>query len=360
MNYEKVLSREDRAVIALRALYEQYGYSGFRIEKFEPYDLYRENKNFLTAETAITFPDSRGRLMALKPDVTMSIVKSFDPKDVSAKWHYTESVFRRGGVTEEFREIRQIGIEYLGGEKTYPQLEVILLAMKSLDIFEAEGVLAIGHMGLLRKVLGDTQEHRDELLSLLRRKNAHDLKKYEKGEVFASLIELPADPDRALDHLREMLQAYDVEKELHELSAVVELMHAHGYIKQLRLDFSVIHNLDYYNGLVFQGFLSGVPKVVLNGGRYDQLLEKMDRSARAIGFAIYLDEVAPVLAQPIEKIDVAIMCRTENMPLLFETVERLIQEGKSVRVCDDLKVASRANTIYALYDDGKLEEVSRA
>ena len=78
-----ILTRGERAVLTLRQLYEGYGYRHYRIEKFESYDLYRENRNFLNEETAITFPDSRGRLMALKPDVTMSIVKSYEP---SAGW----------------------------------------------------------------------------------------------------------------------------------------------------------------------------------------------------------------------------------------------------------------------------------
>ena len=79
-----ILTRGERAVLTLRQLYEGYGYRRYRIEKFEPYDLYRENRNFLDEETAITFPDSRGRLMALKPDVTMSIVKSYEAGAVPA------------------------------------------------------------------------------------------------------------------------------------------------------------------------------------------------------------------------------------------------------------------------------------
>ncbi|MDI9471410.1 MAG: hypothetical protein GX260_00500 [Tissierellia bacterium] len=360
MNYEEVLSREDRAVIALKALYEQYGYRRFRIEKFEPYDLYRDNKNFLTAETAITFPDSRGRLMALKPDVTISIVRSFDPQDISSKWHYTESVFRRGGVSEEFREIRQIGIEYLGGNREYPQLEVLLLAMKSLEIFGREGVLAVGHMGLLRKLIDDMAEDRDELLGLLRRKNAHDLNAKERGKVLASLIELPADPVEALEYLADTLRTHGIERELDELRTVVRLMASHGYRKRVRIDFSVIHNLDYYNGLVFQGFLSGVPKVVLNGGRYDQLLEKMHKPAKAIGFAIYLDEVMSILSSEPQQVDAVILNYCEDMDLLFEAVDQLTSKGMSVRVYEDPAECIPSHKAYIFSREAVLKEVHRA
>ena len=48
----------------------------------------------------------------------------------------------------------------------------------------------------------------------------------------------------------------------------------------LRLDFAVVQGLDYYNGLFFQGFVNGLPRPVLSGGRYDNLLEKLGKPSR--------------------------------------------------------------------------------
>jgi ATP phosphoribosyltransferase regulatory subunit len=59
----------------------------------------------------------------------------------------------------------------------------------------------------------------------------------------------------------------------------------------LRIDFSVVNDMQYYNGIVFRGFVYGVPVSVLSGGQYDRLMRKMGRSAGAIGFAVYLDEL---------------------------------------------------------------------
>ena len=61
---------------ALRSLYDRYGYSRYKMNKFEEYDLYARNKDFLICESVITFTDLDGKLMALKPDVTLSIVKN--------------------------------------------------------------------------------------------------------------------------------------------------------------------------------------------------------------------------------------------------------------------------------------------
>ena len=77
-----------RLQFTLRALYEQYGYHLYRMAKFEPYDMYRENKNFLRGENIITFSNPNGVLMALKPDVTLSIVKNAKPDVKTQKLYY--------------------------------------------------------------------------------------------------------------------------------------------------------------------------------------------------------------------------------------------------------------------------------
>ena len=71
---ENILRNEERAVFSLRHLYEENNYKYFKMSKFEEYDLYSKNKDFLVSDSVITFNDSDGRLLALKPDVTLSII----------------------------------------------------------------------------------------------------------------------------------------------------------------------------------------------------------------------------------------------------------------------------------------------
>ena len=100
------LKPEERVLYALRGLYRQYGYSQFKMGKFEEYDLYVRNKDFLVSDGIITFTDTDGRLMALKPDVTLSIIKNarVAPGCVQ-KLYYNENVYRVSGSTHCFKEI---------------------------------------------------------------------------------------------------------------------------------------------------------------------------------------------------------------------------------------------------------------
>ena len=70
------LKRDEAAVYRLRELYESRGYARYKMSKFEEYDLYVQNKSFLVSDHVITFTDLGGRLLALKPDVTLSMVKN--------------------------------------------------------------------------------------------------------------------------------------------------------------------------------------------------------------------------------------------------------------------------------------------
>ena len=73
---ESILKNEEKAILKLRSLYRAYGYLPFKMSKFEEYELYVRNKDFLISDGIITFNDTDGKLLALKPDVTLSIVKN--------------------------------------------------------------------------------------------------------------------------------------------------------------------------------------------------------------------------------------------------------------------------------------------
>ena len=155
----------------------QHGYRQFKMSKFEEYDLYVRNKDFLISDSIITFTDTNGKLMALKPDVTLSIVKNSKASEGGLeKVFYNENVYRvsRGG--EAFREIMQVGAECIGEIDEYGLCEVLLLAAKSLETLSDSFVLDLSHMGILAAVLdglGLTDAARAELLVCIGDKNLH-------------------------------------------------------------------------------------------------------------------------------------------------------------------------------------------
>ena len=168
MRTDQIWRSEEQAIFALRGLYQRYGYTPYKMSQFEEYDLYVRNKDFLISDRIITFSGEGGKLMALKPDVTLSIVKNApEASGVVQKVYYSENVYR------DYREIMQAGLECVGDLTDYDIAEAVVLAAKSLALLGENYVLDISHMGLVGAVLNrlgfDTDEQK-KVMTCLRQK----------------------------------------------------------------------------------------------------------------------------------------------------------------------------------------------
>ena len=343
MGNDQLLKNEERAVIALRALYQSYGYLPYKMSRFEEYELYARNKDFLLSDRVITFTDTNGRLMALKPDVTLSILqKGEEQPGCKRKVCYNENVYRVSRRSGQFKEIMQTGLECIGDVDGYDVAEVVALAARSLALIQPEYVLEISHLGVVSALLeaaGADDNFRRRALQALSQKNAHDLARLcqengvgaEWADRLAALVRVYGRRDRALAALREVCG--DLAKDaLTELDQLVALLDEEGLGDQVVLDFSVVNHMDYYNGIVFRGFLQGLSQSVLAGGRYDRLMRRMGRSQGAVGFALYLDRLEQ-LRSPRPDWDVQVLLLYTNetpAPAVARWVRRLRAEGKTV------------------------------
>ena len=168
---------EDQALLALSGLYESYGYTRFKMSRFEEYDLYVRNKDFLVSDQVITFTDRTGRLLALKPDVTLSIIKNGSTEGVR-KVYYNENVYRVAPGSESFQEITQVGLECVGQIGDYEIAETVVLAVKSLSLLGRPFALELSHMGLVSAVLdgaGIPQKEKKNALRCIQHKSSHEL-----------------------------------------------------------------------------------------------------------------------------------------------------------------------------------------
>lgn len=290
------LRRQEMLSLRLRALYEAQGYQLFRTGSFEAYDLYMQNRTFLSGEDIITFTGADGRLMALRPDVTLSIVKN-TPSGQQRRLYYTENVFRRSRQTGEYREISQMGLEYIGESGQVGEAEVLRLALQSLNCI-GECVLDLSHMGFIEAMLaplGEGEAHA-RALAALQAKSAHGMLAAAAlagldaaaADRLARLCGLSGPVQESLQQAAELAAGISAaQAALAEIEYLADNTGAQA--GQLRLDFSIINDADYYNGLIFQGFVRGLSRPVLAGGRYDNLMRRFGKTQGGLGFALYLD-----------------------------------------------------------------------
>ncbi len=299
-----VLKPQERFSLQLRMIYEKAGFRQYHMGRFEEYGLYQENRRFLSSEQVITFTDLDGRLLALKPDVTLSIAKNAQVEQGGCgRFYYSENVYRPSQESHTFREISQMGLECIGAVDDEVTAQTVALALQSLAVTERDYVLELSHMGFVTGLLdavGAPESIRPRLLNCIRDRNAHEL---QKCAAEAGLSRQGTDALRKLNTLTGNWEAVLAEAEplalnapmgaaLEELRGLCSRLTEQGDTAKLRIDLSLVGNMEYYNGLVMQGYLDGLPRAVLKGGRYDPLAEQFRKGARAIGFALYLDELA--------------------------------------------------------------------
>ena len=340
-----ILRNEEKAIFALRELYGKYGYKPFKMSKFEEYEFYIQNKDFLVSDRIIAFNDTSGKLLALKPDVTLSIIKNGEDIDgFKQKVCYNENVYRVSENTHQFKEIMQTGVECIGAISLYDIYEMIVMAAESLSLISDDFVLEVSHLGLLSSLLDNicnNQSFKSEAIKYISDKNTHDLARIcdennvteDNKKALSKFVSIYGERNTVLQELEAIYEYIDKDSMniLKTLSYMLDNLSCSG---QIKFDFSAVSDMNYYNGIVFKGYINGLSQSVLTGGQYDNLLYKMGRKSGAIGFAIYLDLLEDL---PSEKqsydIDVLLLCdeKTENTDLINK-VNEIIADGKTVSV----------------------------
>ncbi len=360
-----ILREEERIVLSLRSLYESYGYRKYKMSEFEEYRLYMENKNFLVSESVIAFTDLDGRLLALKPDVTLSIVRHAG--DCEQRVYYNESVYRPDKAKRAFREISQMGLERIGKIDDYAVSETVCLAAKSLYRVSGDSLIEISHMGFaagLMHAVGCGDADAAEFYGLIAEKNVHGIRTTaeriglddDSTDLLCTLPTLCGAPEEVLCRAKKLCRCDEMTSAIEQLSAVVSALESADEICRVRLDLSLLGEADYYNGIIFAGFINGLPSRVLSGGQYDMMLKKFGHAGGAIGFALYFSELELLFAPHTAHYDTAVIYDADcDNAALCKFINELAKKGSVYPCRADSKLTVDAEKVVCFGKDGVKE-----
>ena len=358
----KSLKKDEQAILLLRKLYQNYGYQPYKMSRFEEYDLYVRNKDFLVSDQVITFSDRSGKLLALKPDVTLSIIKNAGKTSTVQRMYYNENVYRIDPQTRAFREIMQTGLECIGDLSGADVAEVVLLAAQSLSKLGENFVLDISHMGIVGDILrrsGLSHEGQNKALQFLHQKNSHELRRLCEAEncdakALLTLAESGGTPSVVFEAIGRYTQDSESMVQLQQICGVLEDF---GFADKIRVDFSVGTDMKYYSGVVFKGYLEGITTWILSGGQYDKLLQKMGRSGNAVGFAIYLNLLEQIREQTDYDVDTVLLYPADADATRVITAAAALRKDSNVLAVSDLPENLRWRRLYRLIEgEAKLVE----
>ena len=171
-----------------------------------------------------------------------------------------------------------MGLECIGAADDAVTAQAVSLAIRSLARTERDFVLEISHMGFvtgLFDAVGAPESIRPRLLTCIRDRNAHELQKCaaesclsrQGADALCRLSALAGDWETVLTAAEPLALNAAMGAALTELRTLCQALEAQGETANLKLDLSLVNDMEYYNGLVLQGYLAGLPRAVLQGGR---------------------------------------------------------------------------------------------
>ncbi|MCP3028155.1 ATP phosphoribosyltransferase regulatory subunit [Halobacillus sp. A5] len=256
--------------------------------------------------------DQQGHTLVLRPDMTAPIarVAASQLKDAEypLRLAYDGPVFRaqqtEGGRPAQFE---QVGTELIGDHSSYGDAEVIALLVESLKQSGLEDfVITIGHIGYVKaffnELLGEDEETTEQLLEYLYRKNYVGYREHiklltlneEKKRALLELLNLRGGENVFADS-KSLARNQVCMQAVNELKQLYKLLSNYGVEKYIRFDLNLISHMNYYTGILFEGYAPNLGALLCNGGRYDKLLPSFQLNASATGFAIHLERLVESL-----------------------------------------------------------------
>ena len=181
--------------------------------------------------------------------------------------------------------------------------EVILLAKKSLDLISESNVLEISHLDITYGVLeyaGVSEDGQKKILDCLGKKNVAGIEQVcssesigkEKTDLVKKLATVYGTPSAVLPALEAFRVTPATNNAVEQLNYIFSVLEENGIAGGLCIDFSLVGDMKYYNGIAMKGFVDGIPTGILSGGQYDKMMVKMKKNdAKGVGFAVYLSEL---------------------------------------------------------------------
>lgn len=295
---------------SLMKLYAQYGYRQLSIPACEQLAYISELDQQYPINTQVKFMDQSGEIFYLQNDPTISVMKMLrlsSATNIEQKICYYAPTYKWGH--RQLNEETQVGIETLGKDTLIHDLEIIVLAVKSLKLFTKDVMIDIGDVSFLETILKampfDVLQT-EAIIKALPSKNMMTLKTLaifkdttdDQWRLLKALFKLFGPTETVLKQAQILIEQINFKSQtlkdqlvsiLKQIENRSKLLEAYGLLENTQLDFTLKPELNYYNGLVLKGFIKNCPSEVLNGGRYDQLSTEFGKANCAAGFALTLD-----------------------------------------------------------------------
>ena len=277
----------------------KYGYSDIQTPSFEFFDIFNKERGSVASNYMFKLFDREGNTLVLRPDMTPSIArcaaKYFENDLDPIRLCYAGNTFVNNSRYQgRLKEVTQVGCELINDNSITADVEMVATLVESiLSTGLTEFQVEIGHVGFFKGLVeeaGLDEESAFELRQVIRDKNIFRVGELieEGNDSFYMLPQLFGgveilDKAKTITHNETALNA------IKHLEEVFELLKVYGFDKYVTVDLGMLSELDYYTGIIFQGYTYDVGEPIAGGGRYDKLIGQFGNDKASIGFCITID-----------------------------------------------------------------------
>jgi len=351
---------------ALRGLFLRRGFSEVSSPSFEYYDACLAPENPLPQEMLYKMSECTGKLLVLRPDMTTPIARiaatKLPEQMLPARLCYVEKVYRAGREDKGMStEILQGGIELLGYRGIEADIMMIVMAVDALRACTDKKIaIELGFSGYFKMLAGRLSMSDAEF---------ERMRTYIENKNFAALSDMlegfgDNDATRALRNLSRMFGGIEIlentDGELAYLKELYRGLEKAGVADVVSIDLGLVHQIDYYSGIIIRGYMEGVGTPVLSGGRYDNLITSFGKEVPAVGFAIDIDAVAECVGVEEQKFDNLLHIMPGAVRIGFAYMDKnsktTISSSKTIEESKQCAKEKGLKLVVA-YADGKVSEV---
>lgn len=295
---------------AVRDALEERGYSEIITPAVEYYDVFAQANPELDQDQMLKIIDKSGRICVARPDNTTPIARiaatRLDDAALPVRLYYSQKVFRSvSGDHGHKGEFLQVGAELIGADGLAADKDILSAAFAALSRTGADNFrIELGHAEIYKALieeLGADAASSEAIRRLIENKSFAAL-----GDALQPFGSRPA--AKALSAMPQLFGGIEVLDEVETLTGNVRVLGAIAYLRRLyqaldeagygdriMIDLGLVHEMDYYTGIMFRGYIGGAGAAILAGGRYNALCAKFGRDLPAGGFGIDVESVAESL-----------------------------------------------------------------
>lgn len=341
--------RRNNIVSTITNVFKNWGYSEISTPTIEYYDTFNHKTQSLKEEEMYKFFDNNGRILVLRPDMTVPVARLINTKlkdmKLPLKLYYSANVFRVHESLEGKRnEYLDCGIELIGADGDVVDLEVLVTALevlKSLDI-KQDFKIEIGNVNILNSAINAmnlNDINKEDIIRLINKKSLISLKEYlnnldidDKYKEFLITLPWVFGGYDMIKKAKELAFNKDVKENILYLEKLFLSLKELGYEKYISVDMSMVPRVNYYSGIIFKGYFNGIGSTVLRGGRYNKLLENFGRDISAIGFSVDINLLINNCNYSKEEVSKKIQLQDINYLEELKEAIRITRDGERLEI----------------------------